>query len=535
MYNFSKKINVVVLLLVGILIFFFNLGSRDLWDPDETRYAVIAREMRESRNWVLPHLNGKIYGEKPPLYFWLINFSIFLLGKNSEFANRLPSALSGFTTVLVTFFFGERLFNYRVGFTSALILATCILFPSISRWVILDSLLTLFFVLTLFSFYRGLENKEKRKLYYLLAGLFMGFGVLTKGPVAYLTIPIFIIFTILTKRVIDFLCTELLWSFLLSVLVVSVWFVPACLEGGKYYANWILFKQVIGTYIEGGKHFHAKRAFFYFIRFPLEFIPWIVFLPNSIISGLKRYNEKKKEFFFLFVWFVFIFLFFTFSKGKKDNYILPLYPAASIMIGTFFDFGFRFLKSKKIIITGLISLIIIFLIGFFSILIFSPKKIYISFIEYQHLLGFILFYLMIGSLISLILFLKNKRWASFTSIILIFIAFHLHISSALLPGLNSQRSMKNFSERILKRMASEDDIKTYWFTSNGLLYYTKKSYIEEINNTDRFKEVFNSSKRIFIVIFEEMFDQLKRETGIDMIPIEKAQIGHWKYVLVSNH
>lgn len=535
MYIFSRKFNFVALLLIGILIFFFNLGSRDLWDPDETRYAVIAREMRESRNWVLPHLNRKIYGEKPPLYFWLINFSIFLLGKDSEFGNRLPSALSGFATVITTFFFGERLFNYNVGFISALILTTCILFPSISRWVMLDSLLTLFFVLTLFSFYRGLEDKEKRKLYYLLAGLFMGFGVLTKGPVAYITLPIFIIFSILTKRVEDFLCIEFFWSILLSILVILVWFVPACLKGGKDYANWILFKQIIGTYIEGGKHFHPKTIFFYFIRFPLEFIPWIVFLPNSIISGLKSYNEKKKEFLFLFIWFVFIFLFFTFSKGKKDNYILPLYPAASIMVGSFWGFGFRFLKSKKVIITGLTSLFVIFLTGFLSILIISPKKIYISFIEYRHILGFILFYLMIGSLISLILFLKDKRWASFTSIIVIFIAFHLHISSALLPRLNSQRSMKNFSERILKMMGYEDEIKTYWFTSNGLLYYTKKTYIEEINNIDRFKEVYNSSRRAFIVIFEEMFDQLKRETGIDMIPIEKAQVGHWKYVLVSNH
>ena len=131
----SKKIFLAVLLSVGTLIFLFNLGGRDLWDPDETRYAVVAREMREGGNWILPHLNGAIYAEKPPLYFWLVNLSVFFLGEDSEFANRLPSALAGLITILITFLFGERLFNARVGFISGLILATCLFFPQIFLWM----------------------------------------------------------------------------------------------------------------------------------------------------------------------------------------------------------------------------------------------------------------------------------------------------------------------------------------------------------------------------------------------------------------
>ncbi len=105
-----------IILGIGTLLFLFNLGGRDLWEPDETRYAVIAREMRETGDWILPHLNGKIHAEKPPLFFWLVNFSTFFIGENSEFANRLPSALAGLITLLVIFVFGERVFNPRVGF-----------------------------------------------------------------------------------------------------------------------------------------------------------------------------------------------------------------------------------------------------------------------------------------------------------------------------------------------------------------------------------------------------------------------------------
>ena len=69
-----------IILAVGTLLFLFNLGGRDLWEPDETRYAVVAREMVQRGNWILPHLNGDIYAEKPPLFFWLVNLSTFFGG-----------------------------------------------------------------------------------------------------------------------------------------------------------------------------------------------------------------------------------------------------------------------------------------------------------------------------------------------------------------------------------------------------------------------------------------------------------------------
>ena len=74
-------------------------------------------------------------------------------------ANRLPSALAGLIILLVTFLLGEKLFSLRVGFLSAMVLGTCILFPELSRWMMLDSLL-LFFLLALFCFYLGYEKEQ---------------------------------------------------------------------------------------------------------------------------------------------------------------------------------------------------------------------------------------------------------------------------------------------------------------------------------------------------------------------------------------
>jgi 4-amino-4-deoxy-L-arabinose transferase-like glycosyltransferase len=530
-----RKRYLFIILAIGNLLFLFNLGGRDLWEPDETRYAVIAREMKETGNWILPHLNGEIYAEKPPLFFWMVNLSTFFLGENSEFSNRLPSALAGLITLFVIFLFGERLFNQRTGFLSAMVLATCIFFPQLSRWMMLDSLVTFFFLLTLYYFHVGVEREERRRKYYLLAGLFMGLGVLTKGPLVYLSLPIFFIFTLLQKNLKKFWCRDLLWGFLLSVIIVLIWWIPACWMGGKDYVHWLLFKHIVGTYIEGGKHFHQEPFYFYFIRFPAEFFPWIVFLPTAFIFGLRREFGKRKEFLFLSLWFIFIFLFFNLSVGKKDNYLLPLYPATAMMVGCLWNLGIKSETGEKWFLFGLLFLVLFILSGIVLSQLEIPQRLYPDMIPFCPLELTVLSYLLVGAILSVLFFIKKKRWASFVSLMALFAFLHLHLSFSLPLRLNPQRSIKAFSERVLKRMEIGDELKTCFLQSNGLIFYTEKPYIENIQSNSRFFEIMNSSRKVFIVIHSRALNQLQKEMGVELFPIDQVKIGHWNYVLISNH
>ncbi len=491
--------------------------------------------MVQNGNWILPHLNGAVYAEKPPLFFWLVNLSTFFLGEDSEFANRLPSALAGLITIFLTFLFGERLFNTRVGFLSSSVLGTCFFFPQISRWMMMDSLYTLFFLLSLFYFYRGFGNDDRRRRYYLFAGLFMGLGVLTKGPTAYLPLLIFVIFAFSQKGIKKFWNRDLLFGFLLSVAVIFLWLIPACWMGGEEYTQKILFGRTILRLVGSGRYFHPQSCFFYFIRFPVEFLPWTFFIPAAFVSAMRKRKEKRKEILFLFIWFVVIFIFFTISKTKKDNYILPLYPAAAMFVGWLWDSKISSNNEKKGVALSLLLLIFLFLIGFSSVLSGLPQRFYPQIQPYASSSVFILLYLLIGSSVSILLLLKGKKFASILILVIVFIFLHLHLSYVLTKELNSNRSMRPFSEKILKRMEIGDEIKTYRFKSNGLIYYTRKPYIEEIGTKDRFMEVFRSSHRVFVVVLSEMFDKLKRDTGIEIAPIEQVKVGHWNYILISNH
>ncbi|MDO9351075.1 MAG: glycosyltransferase family 39 protein, partial [Deltaproteobacteria bacterium] len=113
-------------LLLGFcfVLFFLNLGRWDLWNPDEPRYAQVAREMVDGGDWILMHFNGKMYADKPPLFFWLIALSSALWGGLTSFSVRFPSAVFGTLTILLTFLIGRHLYSSRTGFLAGLILVT---------------------------------------------------------------------------------------------------------------------------------------------------------------------------------------------------------------------------------------------------------------------------------------------------------------------------------------------------------------------------------------------------------------------------
>jgi len=398
----------------------------------------------------------------------------------------------------------------------------------------LDSLFTLLFLLTLYCFYLGYEKEEGRRKYYLLAGLFMGLGVLTKGPVAYLTLPIFLIFALLQKGLKKFWNYDLLLGILLSLAVVLAWLIPACLVGGEEYTKRILLEQTVGRLAGNMKYSHPRPFFFYFPRFSVEFLPWIVFLPTAFVFAFRRGEGiRRKELLFLSVWFIFIFVFFTFVKGKKDNYILPLYPAAAILLGWFWDRLILSQAREKGVIAGLLLLTCLVLVAFALFFIGFPEKLYPASMPYRLLVFSILSYLLIGLCASLLCFVSGKKWASFVCMVITFAVLHLHISYSLPRRLNTERSMKAFSERILKRMENGDELKLCFVCPTGVLYYTRKGVLEEIKSKDRFLEVFRSPQRVFMVIARRDLEEIRKDSEMEVKIIERVRI-YWDLVLISN-
>ena len=159
-------IYVMCLLIFGSILFFYNLGGWDLWNPDEPRYAQVAKEMLQGEGWIVPHLNSEVYPDKPPLFFWLIAFTAKARGGMNECVARFPSALFGLLTLLLLFFLGKKLFGAKVGFFAALILATNVEFLWLARRANIDATLTFFTTAAIILLYIGFYQRQGRWIFY---------------------------------------------------------------------------------------------------------------------------------------------------------------------------------------------------------------------------------------------------------------------------------------------------------------------------------------------------------------------------------
>jgi 4-amino-4-deoxy-L-arabinose transferase-like glycosyltransferase len=190
----QPQVQIFILLIFCFFLFILGVGRWDLWNPDEPRYAQVAKEMVERGDWILMHVNGNTYVDKPPLFFWLIALSSFLWQGFTSFSVRFPSAFLSTLTVLLTFFLGRKLYGSRTGFLSGLILATSFEFAYLSTRANIDATLTFFTTTSIFFFLdwyphskgEGGAEKGKRRLSIYGFYICMAFATLTKGPVGFI-------------------------------------------------------------------------------------------------------------------------------------------------------------------------------------------------------------------------------------------------------------------------------------------------------------------------------------------------------------
>ena len=157
-----------------------NLGAASLWDVDEGVNAEAAREMHEADTWVIPTFNFELRTAKPVLLYWLQRASYAAFGV-SEWSARLPSAVAGWLTVLLTYELARRMFGRPTGLLAGVVLASAAEFCALAHAATPDATLLLFTTLTFYLFWVGHEDGGRS--WWLPTAAACGLAVLTKGPV----------------------------------------------------------------------------------------------------------------------------------------------------------------------------------------------------------------------------------------------------------------------------------------------------------------------------------------------------------------
>jgi 4-amino-4-deoxy-L-arabinose transferase-like glycosyltransferase len=322
----------LVLLAVCLFVLFYQIGTAGLFEPDEGRNAEKAREILLLNDWITPHENFFPVLDKPVFFYWLVAISYKAFGL-SQWAARLPSALAAFGCLALVYRFVRMRWGPWEALWSGLILISSLEFFILSRVVILDMSLTFCTTLALFSFYEAARTEERtrRRIYCLLMYGAFAAGTLIKGLVG-LLIPGMIIFF--------YLCLTKQWSILrrlylfpgalLFLAIIAPWYLLAETRNTGF-LRYYLWDEHFGRFASAS--FDRKQPWYFFLAVLfVGFLPWSMLLPSVV----KRYRSRSldEKNIFLISWAILPLIFFSISSSKLPHYILPIFPALSVLTAT---------------------------------------------------------------------------------------------------------------------------------------------------------------------------------------------------------
>lgn len=322
-------------------LYVWGLSDLPFYTKGQPREATVVWEIHTHGEWVLPLRNGHIIPSKPPLFHWLGALAAGGLGQLSEFTIRLPSALLALLGVLLTYQAGTAVWGVKAGLLAGVCLATSFEWVRAATAARVDMTLSFFMVAALLSFWAGYRGRRfgwRHTLgFFGLAGL----ATLAKGPVGGVLPGLIVALFLLVRGELRFLGhMRLLSGGLLYLCLAGSWYALALWQGGEAFFEKQIMKENVLRFLSSGLagagHVHP---FYYFVpNLFLGMAPWsFFFLPLGSFLYRSRHRWARQQFLFPLVWFATVFVFYSASSSKRSVYILPLYPAAALLLGAWWQ------------------------------------------------------------------------------------------------------------------------------------------------------------------------------------------------------
>jgi 4-amino-4-deoxy-L-arabinose transferase-like glycosyltransferase len=305
--------------------FLLRLGGAPLFDVDEGAFSEATREMFERGDFLSTYLNGENRFDKPILIYWLQALGYLLCGP-TEWAFRLPSALAAIGWCYATWHFARPRFGADTALVALAVAASALGPFVIGRAATADALLNLLVALALFDAWRHIESGRRAPL--LRSYMWIGLGILTKGPIA-LLIPATVSFLYCVsrrdwRRYLKVAFDPFGWVIL--VILVVPWYATALAIHGQDFIDGFILKHNVKRFT-GTLEKHAGSLFYYAFVVPLLLLPWtgpllaslrriktdVLMADNNSDNGLRRY---------LWIWAAFVIVFFSLSGTKLPHYAL---------------------------------------------------------------------------------------------------------------------------------------------------------------------------------------------------------------------
>ena len=332
------------ILLAGFCAFLFSYGLAQfgLIGADEPRYAQVAREMLERRDWITPVLGGRPWLEKPPLYYWQAMLVYRIFGV-SDWSARLPSSLDATLLVLAVYVFLRR---FRPGFEldGALITASSAGIVGYARAASTDMALAAAFTIAMLNWWSWLESGKK--IYLGVFYAFVALGTLAKGPVApLLAVVIIVLYAFAVRELRVALKTLWLPGILLFCAIALPWYFAVQMRNPVFFREFII-EHNLERFSQNLYH-HAEPFWYYLPVTAMALVPWTVFIIAAFVHPAHIWWARRNQVspaesdleyqlsLFVCCWLIVPVIFFSISQSKLPGYILPAIPAGGILLAEY--------------------------------------------------------------------------------------------------------------------------------------------------------------------------------------------------------
>jgi 4-amino-4-deoxy-L-arabinose transferase-like glycosyltransferase len=309
---------------LAYLLYFYQLGATGVLGPDEPRYASVGRAMATSGDWITPRLWGQPWFEKPALLYWMTG-AAFRAGLSPDLAPRVPVALLAVGFLAFFWWIVNREYNHRVAWLGVLILGTTVGWQGLAQAGVTDLPLAATFGGAMLLALPWMAKGDTR--YLPAAAVLMGLAVLAKGP-----LPLVLALPILLRGrgLRDLVRLRVLGPFLL---VSMPWYLLCYLKNGNVFIEVFLIRHNLQRFTSSAVILHGQPWWFYLPVLLGALVPWVPLLALS--ARRNTFRDPRKL--FLSAWLLWGLAFFSLSANKLPAYILPLLPAAAVLMALGLD------------------------------------------------------------------------------------------------------------------------------------------------------------------------------------------------------
>ena len=328
----------IVAMLLFAVLWFGTLGQRDLFDPDEGRYAGIPAAMVDTGDWLTPRLNDFKYFEKPVLQYWGTAVAFKIFGKNNASA-RSWTALLGFSTALFSMLVAFRLYGSRAAIYTFLISISYFMVVAFAHYLTLDMALSAFVVMGIGSLviaHSGQPGESQTRNWMLVGWAALALATLTKGLVAVvLPAATVVVYSIWQRDWKLWKNLHLFKGLLLYLLISAPWFIAVSIANPEF-AKFFFIHEHFDRYTSDAHN--REGPIYYFIPYLLlGLCPWLITsLRSLLLPAFKWLPDKPGQFDperFMWTFVVVTFCFFSLGQSKLPGYILPILPLIAVLSG----------------------------------------------------------------------------------------------------------------------------------------------------------------------------------------------------------